>query len=138
MTVSSTSVQSAMTDISYSIKAGTKFIAMFNLRNCYNSFHTCAGDFTAQILNQEGNSTWPLSHLIYLITYRTNTATDCTVLLDYFQFLSWTQLNDRAVTAATDLDFVPLLNSFRTYCALSTEIPVRSEPLVLSLSSSLV
>ncbi len=55
-----------------------------------------------------------MTHLVYLLTKRTLTATDCTVIEDYFTFLSWTQVNDRAVAAASKLNFVPLPNGFRT------------------------
>ncbi len=56
-----------------------------------------------------------MTHLVYLIANRTLVATDCTVFLEYFKFLSWTQLNDRAVAVATDLGYVKLSNGFRVY-----------------------
>ncbi len=67
------------------------------------------------MLNQAGSSTWPMAHMIYLVTIRAITATDCTVFQEYFKLLSWTQLNDRAVAVAASLDFVALPTSFRTY-----------------------
>ncbi len=60
-----------------------------------------------------------MSYLIYLIANRTLTATDCTVFLEYFKFLSWTQLNDRAVAVASDLGYIMLPTAFRVYTILS-------------------
>ncbi len=68
-----------------------------------------------EVLNQNGSTTWPMSHMIYLIANRTLATTDCTVFLEFFAFLSWTQLNDHAVAAAGNLGFVPLSNAFHLY-----------------------
>ncbi len=71
-----------------------------------------------EILNQKGSATWPMAHLVYLIANYTLKATDCTVFQEYFKFLSWTQLNDRAVAVASELGYVTLPNAFHVYIPL--------------------
>ncbi len=56
-----------------------------------------------------------MTHLIYFIANRTLQATDCTVFQECFKFLSWTMLNDRAVSVATDLGFIGLPYAFYVY-----------------------
>ncbi len=70
------------------------------------------GNTTVEVLDQKGSSSWPMSHLIYLVVNHTLTTVDCTVYLELLNFLGWTQLNDRAVASAGKLGFVPLSNAF--------------------------
>ncbi len=77
--------------------------------------YVAAGNLNTSIMNQGGNASWPMAHLIYLTTNQSLTATDCTVFLQYFTFLSWTQLNDHAVEVASSLGFVSLPNSYHMY-----------------------
>ncbi len=95
----------------------------------------CKGNITEEVLNQLGSATWPMAYLLTFITYNRLTATDCTVFKDFFKFLSWTQLNERAVLVATHLNFVPLSIPFRTYFVLSVHLFPDLFFCLLSLSS---
>ncbi len=63
--------------------------------------------------------------LVYLISHRKQIVQDCAVFQSYFKFLGWTQINERAVALAKELNVVPLPTSFRMYCSLSIHSSVK-------------
>ncbi len=68
-----------------------------------------------QILNQEGNSTWPMAHLVYFVSNRSFITNDCTLYLEFFKFLSWMQVNDHINDLSGSLGFIAPSNAYRVY-----------------------
>ncbi len=70
-------------------------------------------DLSVNIVDGPGANSWPISMVSYITIFRDINKTDCTVIEELLTWISWVQLNDQAMMAASNTGHVPLTSGWK-------------------------
>lgn len=121
--------QDSITYLSYAdaTKAGFRHMSMYNKAGSLVTPSTASvqaamsqfqaqfarSNFSVDILDAGGASSWPISYLTYLTMDRNVSGIDCTAIQELLAFAAWVHTNDGASTDATSINIVPLDTSLK-------------------------
>ncbi len=72
-----------------------------------------AGGLLIPTFNGEGQGSWPLSYVATVVVSAVGDSADCSITQELVQFLSWLQINQRAVDRAAAQGWVPLSVAYK-------------------------
>jgi hypothetical protein len=72
------------------------------------------GRLETPLYNGPGNDSWPIPFITFLALKQNITAADCTPTKELLNFIAWTQINDQAISAVSDMGYMPLAFAYRS------------------------
>jgi hypothetical protein len=72
-----------------------------------------AGDLLIPLFDGEGSESWPLSYVATVVINQVGDVEDCSVTQELVRFLSWLQVNQRAIDRASAQGWAPLSVAFK-------------------------
>jgi hypothetical protein len=73
-----------------------------------------AGNLETPLYKGPGNNSWPIPFITFLALSQHVSTLDCTSIKELLNFIAWTQINDQAIAAVSDMGYMPLAFAYRS------------------------